>query len=136
MLNDELGIPGTISSAVQRYAFLAQSAGLDGVVAAADEVPIIQRVCGPAFLTVVPGIRPSFYQTKEDDQRRVATPAEARRRGATFLVIGRPILRSPDLRQAAEAVLTECAGACSGLSKADKSSAYLLSNGLTDRMGG
>lgn len=120
MLNDELGIPGSISSAVQRYALLAQSAGLDGVVASADEVPLIQRACGPSFLTVVPGIRPAFYKTEGDDQRRVATPGEALLRGATFLVIGRPILRSPDLRKAAEAVLAECTEACSVLSKADK----------------
>ncbi|CAB3393696.1 orotidine-5'-phosphate decarboxylase [Kyrpidia spormannii] len=109
MLNEELGIPGSMTEVVQQYARLAQQSGLDGVVASAEEVPLIREVCGPDFLTVVPGIRPAFYQADGDDQRRVATPRQALERGAGCLVIGRPILRSPDWREAAEAVLAECA---------------------------
>ncbi|MDI3257285.1 MAG: orotidine-5'-phosphate decarboxylase [Kyrpidia sp.] len=134
MLNEELGIPGSMAEVVRRYALLARRAGLDGVVASADEVPLIREVCGPDFLTVVPGIRPDFYRSEGDDQRRVATPREALLRGAGYLVIGRPILRSLDWRRAAEAVLKECANLEPALSNTDKPKPAVLADNLTDKM--
>ncbi|MEN3044280.1 MAG: orotidine-5'-phosphate decarboxylase [Candidatus Hydrothermales bacterium] len=73
---------------------LAKSAGLDGVVVSGEELEIVKRVCGKDFLAVVPGVR-----LKEDlalDQERVITPAEAKEKGADFLVVGRPITHSED----------------------------------------
>lgn len=85
----ELGIATTVESQAVRLALLAQAAGLDGVVASPHEVAAIKSACGPTFLTVTPGVRPSWAAS--GDQRRVMTPAEALRGGADYLVIGRPI---------------------------------------------
>ncbi len=88
-LNDELGIPATVEAQVVRLARVAQSAGLDGVVASPHEVGAIKQACGARFLTVTPGVRPPWAAAA--DQRRIMTPAEARGAGADYLVIGRPI---------------------------------------------
>lgn len=82
---------------------LAQSCGLDGVVASAREAPAIKAACGAEFAVVVPGIRPE--PLTGDDQRRTATPADAVRWGADYLVVGRPITQAADPRRAAQAVL-------------------------------
>jgi orotidine-5'-phosphate decarboxylase len=91
---------------------------LDGVVASPHEVRAIRRACGKDFLIVVPGIRPEVgessgrsHKRKKDDQARVATPAEAIRAGADYLVIGRPITAAPDPAAAARAILEEIASA-------------------------
>jgi len=88
---------------------LAKSAGMDGVVASAQEVKAIRQACGPKFLIVVPGIRPAA--TSANDQSRIATPAEAIRAGADYLVVGRPITAAPNPRSAAVAVANEIATA-------------------------
>lgn len=110
MLVDELGSAEPLDRAVIRLAVLARDSGMDGVVVSAQEVSAVRRVWGPDGVIVVPGIRPAFYRAEGDDQRRTATPAEALKRGADYLVVGRPILRSPDLRAAAEALAAECEG--------------------------
>ncbi|MBA3826905.1 MAG: orotidine 5'-phosphate decarboxylase, partial [Ktedonobacterales bacterium] len=69
------------------------TAGLNGVVCSAHEIAAIKAACGPDFLTVVPGVRPTWAPA--NDQARMMTPAEAQRAGADFLVIGRPITRPP-----------------------------------------
>jgi orotidine-5'-phosphate decarboxylase len=76
---------------VKRLADLTRAAGLDGVVCSAEESAALRAIHGPDFLLVVPGIRPA---TVADDQKRVVTPAEAVRRGASYLVIGRPITQA------------------------------------------
>ena len=98
-----VGITGPASKRVLQLARLAQKAGLDGVVASPHEVRAIRRACGKDFLIVVPGIRPlvgggaaGSRRGKTDDQARVATPAEAIRDGADYLVIGRPITGATD----------------------------------------
>jgi orotidine-5'-phosphate decarboxylase len=88
---------------------LAKAAGLDGVVCSALDVATIKRELGADFLTVVPGVRPRAAST--GDQKRVATPYEARRAGADILVIGRPITRAPDPRAAARTIAKEIADA-------------------------
>lgn len=94
MLHDELGIaPDTASYAVH-MANLAHANGLAGVVCSAHEVAAIKAACGTDFLTVVPGVRPAWAAT--NDQQRVMTPVDALRAGADFLVIGRPITRPPE----------------------------------------
>lgn len=72
----------------------AKDAGLDGVVCAVHEAPIIRKEFGKDFLIVTPGIRPKNY--KADDQSRVATAQEAIEAGADFIVVGRPILEAKD----------------------------------------
>ena len=105
-----VGISGTPGSRGLALAKLAQRSGLDGVVASAHEARAIRRACGPRFLIVVPGVRPASASL--NDQSRVATPAEAIRAGADYLVIGRPITGAADPRRAALAIGEEIAAAC------------------------
>ena len=102
---DELGITGPPESAVLRMARLAQSEGLDGVVASAREVSALRKECGPNFLIVTPGIRPAGAAA--NDQARTATPQSALDAGADYLVVGRPITAAQDPATAAEAILKE-----------------------------
>lgn len=90
----ELGIADTPEMMVQRLALLAQHCGLDGVVCSALEAGCLREVTGEDFCLVTPGIRLSGGGN--DDQARIATPATAIHNGASYLVIGRPITRSPD----------------------------------------
>jgi orotidine-5'-phosphate decarboxylase len=102
---EDVGISGTPIEAVVRLARLAQSAGLDGVVASAREISALRQACGPDFLIVTPGIRPA--STGADDQARIATPASAIAAGADYLVVGRPITGAPDPVAAADAIVAE-----------------------------
>lgn len=113
-----VGISGPASKRVPQLARLAQKAGMDGVVASPQEIRAIRRACGKSFLIVVPGIRPAGgngpagrSKGKTDDQARVATPAEAIRAGADYLVIGRPITAAPDPVAAARAIVDEMGSA-------------------------
>ena len=94
ILNEQLGIPGTVEASVLKYAQLAQKAGLDGVVCSPLEVKSLKEVCGKNFLAVTPGVRPQGAGTQ--DQKRTMTPGEAIKAGSDYLVIGRPILASAD----------------------------------------
>jgi len=95
----------SIREEVGRLTGAAQESGMDGVVASALEASWIRSQVGPDFLVVTPGIRPAG--ASRDDQNRVATPAEAVRAGADYLVIGRPITRAADPAAALAAVLSE-----------------------------
>ncbi len=126
-----VGIAGPASKRVVSLARLAKKAGLDGVVASPQEVRAIRRACGKDFLIVVPGVRPRVraplgarynivdggkglkHKRNADDQARVATPAEAIRDGADYLVVGRPITAAPDPEAAAQAILDEIGSALS-----------------------
>lgn len=101
----EVGIEHPVAEMVVRLARLAQKAGIDGVVASPLETALIREACGPGFLIVTPGVRPSFAAT--DDQKRIMTPREAVRAGADYLVIGRPISAAKDPLAAAEAIVDE-----------------------------
>ncbi|PZE22624.1 orotidine-5'-phosphate decarboxylase [Paenibacillus xerothermodurans] len=103
VMNDEIGIAGTVERAVIRYAKLAGEAGLHGVVASAHEVPLIKLACGSSFVTVTPGIRPAGAAA--GDQSRVMTPEQAFRQGTDYIVIGRPITASKDPRAALEHII-------------------------------
>jgi orotidine-5'-phosphate decarboxylase len=105
----QVGITGTPGARALALAGLAKEAGLDGVVASAHEAHDIRRACGPKFLIVVPGVRPSSAAV--NDQSRVATPAEAIRAGADYLVVGRPITEAKNPRIAAMGIGEEIAGA-------------------------
>jgi orotidine-5'-phosphate decarboxylase len=104
-----IGMSGSPASQAVALARLAQKAGMDGVVTSAREVCAIRQACGPKLLIVVPGIRPAAASL--DDQSRVATPAEAIRAGADYLVVGRPITAAPNPRTAALAIGNEIAAA-------------------------
>jgi orotidine-5'-phosphate decarboxylase len=104
-----LGVPESISEWVERLASLACAAGLHGLVASSLELSNLRRRFGPRIKLVVPGIRPSG--TASLDQSRVASPADAIRAGADFLVVGRPILQDPDPLRAAQRIIAEIAGA-------------------------
>ncbi|WP_282943377.1 orotidine-5'-phosphate decarboxylase [Paenibacillus sp. RC67] len=103
VMNEEIGIGGSVEEAVLRYARLAQSAGLHGVVASPLEVTKIKGACGAEFVTVTPGIRPAGADI--GDQTRVMTPAEAFAQGTDYVVIGRPITAAKDPRSALEAII-------------------------------
>ena len=90
----EVGIPATPAEQVLRLARLTQDCKLDGVVCSAQEASMLRAELGVNFRLVTPGIRPAGAET--GDQRRVMTPAEALRAGATDLVIGRPITAAVD----------------------------------------
>jgi len=109
----EVGISGTPQSSVLKLAKLAKASGVDGVVASVQEAKAIRKACGREFLIVTPGVRPKENGKssvgKKDDQSRTATPTEAIRAGADYIVVGRPILAAPDPRAAAQSIVDEIA---------------------------
>jgi len=102
-----VGISGSPRTRVVALAKVARASGLDGVVASPQEVQAIRRACGRDFLIVVPGIRPKQKAKRSDDQARIATPGEAVRAGADYLVVGRPITAAADPRAAALEIVEE-----------------------------
>jgi orotidine-5'-phosphate decarboxylase len=99
-LEKDLRIPEPMEAVVRAYAGNALAAGLDGVVCSPWEAAAVHAACGAEFLTVTPGIR--FAENEAGDQRRIMTPAEARRQGSDYIVVGRPITRAPDPAEAYE----------------------------------
>ena len=94
-----------IADQVIRLAKLAKESGMDGVVCSALEAKMIREACGPDFLIVTPGIRPSFAAT--NDQKRIATPSNALQDGASCLVIGRPITQAEHPQEAVRLIIEE-----------------------------
>ena len=109
----EVGIGGPPKTRVVKLAQLAKKAGVDGVVASVQEAKDIRKACGREFLIVTPGVRPEDKsgERKKDDQARTATPAQAIRAGADFIVVGRPITAASDPRAATQAIVDEIAAA-------------------------
>ena len=101
----DLPVAGHPEGIARRLALLAKDCGLAGVVCAATDLPIVRAACGPGFLTVVPGIRPSGSHA--GDQKRVATPLEAIRAGADLLVVGRAVTAASDPDRALDDLLLE-----------------------------
>lgn len=106
-LRDELHVGMTTVEYVIALAQLTQQAGAQGVVASPQEIEAVRAACGPDFLIVTPGVRPSGVDA--GDQRRTMTPGEAIRRGADYLVIGRAITSDPDPIAAAHHIAEEIA---------------------------
>lgn len=102
-----VGVGRALPDQVVTLARMAQAAGLDGVVASPLETSVLRSACGPAFGIVTPGIRGASAGTTMDDQARTMGPADAVRAGASYIVVGRPIIGVPDPRAAAEAIARE-----------------------------
>jgi len=105
----EMGIAGDAGEQAGRLASLAQAAGLDGVVASPQEIALIRRRCGKSFAIVTPGIRGAG--DVKADQSRTMTGQDALAAGASYLVVGRPIIAAADPRIAAEQFVMECRAA-------------------------
>lgn len=105
----EIGIEREPESLVPLRARLAADCGIDGVVCAVPEARAVREATSAAFVILCPGIRPAG--SAQGDQRRVATPSDAARAGADFIVVGRPISQAPDPGEAAKAIAREIEGA-------------------------
>ena len=101
------GVPGLPAVQVVRLATLAKDSGIHGMVCSPEEVAEVRTATGSDSILVIPGIRPVGYPA--DDQRRMATASEAITRGASILVVGRPITRAADPGAAARAIVDEIA---------------------------
>ena len=93
-LEQDLWIERPMDEVVMHYAKNAKAAGLDGVVCSPLEAEKVHASCGAAFLTVTPGVR--FADGDVGDQKRVMTPAEAKKIGSDYIVVGRPITAAED----------------------------------------
>jgi orotidine-5'-phosphate decarboxylase len=102
-----VGVDRPLLDQVVALARLAQGAGLDGVVASPQEIAAIRRACGNDFAIVTPGIRGASAGSNQDDQSRTMSPSDAVRAGATYLVVGRPIIAATHPRAAAEAIVND-----------------------------
>ena len=104
-----VGLDRSPAEQVELLARMGLAAGMHGFVCSPSEVASLRALTGPEAVLVIPGIRP--VGAEAGDQKRIATPAEALRLGASYLVMGRPITQAPDPAEAAEAILREMAGA-------------------------
>ena len=104
-MHHELLLPGDLAKNAVHFAQLARNSGADGVVCSVHEAKQIKAVCGSSFLSVTPGIR--LEQSAQNDQKRIATPAFARRNSADILVIGRSITQAENPYEAYEQAVKE-----------------------------
>lgn len=100
-----LGLSENIQNEVLKLAKLAKEAGLNGVVASAQEATVIKQTLGKDFLVITPGVRPSGKC--QDDQKRILTPKQAILAGADYLVVGRPIIQATDPVKITKEILAE-----------------------------
>lgn len=107
-MQEELLISAPIDETVMHYAANAEKAGLDGVVCSPMEAGKVHETCGKQFLTVTPGIR--FADGDKGDQVRVTTPAQAKKIGSDYIVVGRPITAAADPVAAYERCVAEFVG--------------------------
>jgi orotidine-5'-phosphate decarboxylase len=96
-----------IRQLVMKRAGMARDAGCAGIVCSGREVQAVRAAFGHTFQTVTPGIRPHGGAVAEEDQSRIVTPVMAIRKGADYLVIGRPIRDAADPRTAVRAIVKE-----------------------------
>jgi orotidine-5'-phosphate decarboxylase len=105
-----IGVERPVLDHVLALARMTKEAGLQGVVASPQETPDIRKACGPDFAIVTPGIRGASAGVERNDQSRTMGPAEAIKAGASYIVVGRPIIAAQDPRAAAEAIVRELEG--------------------------
>jgi orotidine-5'-phosphate decarboxylase len=104
---NRVGLERAPAEQVALLARMGRDAGIRGFVCSPQEVASLRTLTGPEGVLVIPGIRPAGAAV--GDQKRVASPAEALRLGASYLVVGRPITQATDPGEAAEAILLEMA---------------------------
>ncbi len=104
-MENDLLIKENIADVVMHYAENAKNSGLDGVVCSPLEAEKVHGRCGAGFVTVTPGVR--FADGDIGDQKRVMTPAEAKKIGSDYIVVGRPITAAPDPVAAYERCVAE-----------------------------
>ena len=104
-LKNDLHIADSTKKHVCHLAKMTKMAGLDGVVASSEEIKYVRQTCGEDFLIVTPGIR--LAGSDKDDQKRIASPAQAINRGADLIVIGRSVTKASSPRHAMEKVIKE-----------------------------
>ena len=104
-MENDLLIKEPIDKVVMHYAHNAMVAGLDGVVCSPLEAGKVHDTCGAGFVTVTPGVR--FADGDVGDQKRVMTPAEAKKIGSDYIVVGRPITAAEDPVAAYERCVAE-----------------------------
>jgi orotidine-5'-phosphate decarboxylase len=104
----EIGIASDLPAQVVRLAELAQKCGVDGLITSPQEVSVLRERLGQEMTLVTPGVRPAWAGA--DDQKRFTTPSEALKRGADYLVIGRPITAHADPPAAVRRLLEEIGG--------------------------
>jgi orotidine-5'-phosphate decarboxylase len=104
-----VGLDRTPAAQVELLAKMGLGAGINGFVCSPQEVATLRALAGPEAVLVIPGIRPAGATV--GDQKRIATPADALRQGASYLVVGRPITQASDPADAAEAIQKEMAEA-------------------------
>jgi orotidine-5'-phosphate decarboxylase len=102
-----IGIDRSPAEQVELLARMGMAAGIRGFVCSPQEAASLRALTGPEGVLVVPGIRPAGAET--GDQKRIATPAQALRHGASYLVVGRPITHASDPAEAAETILKQMA---------------------------
>ena len=107
-MKSDLLINEPIDKVVMHYAGCAKAAGLDGIVCSPLEAEKVHSHCGSDFITVTPGVR--FSDGEKGDQVRVMTPAEAKRIGSDYIVVGRPITAADDPVMAYERCVREFVG--------------------------
>jgi orotidine-5'-phosphate decarboxylase len=103
----QTGVARPLVDHVLALALMARSAGLHGVVASPQETTAIRRACGADFVIVTPGIRGASAGQEKNDQSRTLSAAEAVKAGATYIVVGRPIISAPDPAAAARSIVEE-----------------------------
>ncbi len=101
----QIGVQGSAGEWVERLARIACDSGIRGIVASAKELPALRKEFQDRLQFVIPGIRPAGAALQ--DQSRAVTPGEAIAAGADYIVVGRPILQSPDPAGAADAIVAE-----------------------------
>lgn len=106
----DTGVSRPLLDQVLALARMAQAAGLGGVVASPHETAAIRDACGPDFAIVTPGIRGASAGREQHDQARTMGPADAIAAGATYIVVGRPIIAAADPREAAQTIVGEMVG--------------------------
>ncbi|MDH4163090.1 MAG: orotidine-5'-phosphate decarboxylase [Nitrospirota bacterium] len=108
-LSKELKITRALPRMVLHLAKLAQRAGLSGVVASPQEIKMLRRSTRGPLVILTPGVRPHW--AAKDDQKRILTPGEAVACGCDYIVVGRPVLKSADRKDAVMKILDEISAA-------------------------
>ena len=104
-LRRELKITRSLPRQVSHLARMAQRCGMHGVVASPQEIKLLRRTVRQPFVILTPGVRPEW--AARDDQKRIMTPAEAVTLGADYIVVGRPVLKAQDRKEAVEKIIEE-----------------------------